>query len=302
MLNLAEFLGLISGKIGSIPSVAYFHENQLTYPVRNEDERDYQFAMTNLTTALAATSVWFNSSFHRDSFAMALDKFLKRMPDQQPLDAVARIRGKSDIQPQGIGGFPKREASVKGPMRVLWAARWEHDKNPEDFFAALRLLKGKGVEFRLSVIGEQFRDSPAVFQEAEREFANLIDHWGYQESREEYEAVLLDADAVVSTANHEFFGISVVEAISAGAYPLLPNRLAYPEILSKGKKTDEYFYDGTPENLAKRLAEIAEQLKKGDLWRGDPDLCRNLVSRFEWNNLVPVLDEAIERVGGDSIP
>jgi len=54
MLNLAEFVGLADESVGRLPSVAYFHENQLTYPVRHEDERDYHFVLTNLTTAMAA--------------------------------------------------------------------------------------------------------------------------------------------------------------------------------------------------------------------------------------------------------
>jgi hypothetical protein len=83
MLNLAEFLGLAPGPLRNIPSVAYFHESQLTYPVRQESERDWHFAFTNLTTALAARQVWFNSAFHRDAFleagsALSLGIFLDR--------------------------------------------------------------------------------------------------------------------------------------------------------------------------------------------------------------------------------
>ncbi len=81
MLNLAEFLGLAPLSVRKMSAVVYFHENQLTYPVRVESERDYQFAMTNMTTALAATSVWFNSAFHRDSFFEAMEAFLRKMPD-----------------------------------------------------------------------------------------------------------------------------------------------------------------------------------------------------------------------------
>jgi len=136
MLNLAEFLGLSPHAIQKLPTIVYFHENQLTYPVRIESERDYQFAMTNMTTALAAKSVWFNSAFHRDSFLKALKAFLKKMPDCQPTDAVERIISKALVYPPGVNDMGKRGERKAGPLRILWAARWEHDKSPEAFFEA----------------------------------------------------------------------------------------------------------------------------------------------------------------------
>ena len=178
MLNLAEFLGLAPATVQRLPAVAYFHENQLTYPVRHEQERDYQFAFTNLTTALAATGVWFNSAFHREAFLDALPPFLSRMPDYQPIEAVERIRAKSEIQPPGMADSPRRGPRRPGPLRILWAARWEHDKNPEAFFEALEKLRQGGTAFRISVIGERFRDVPPVFDRARQAFGANIDRWG----------------------------------------------------------------------------------------------------------------------------
>ena len=296
LLDLAGFRGLAAAEVGRLPAVAYFHENQLTYPVRHENERDYHYGFTNMTTGLAARQVWFNSAFNRDSFLGALTDVLKKMPDYQPLNAVARIRDKSHIWPQGVAEFPARGPRKPGPLRLLWAARWEHDKDPDSFFAAVELLKQQGSDFRLSVIGERFRDVPEVFERARREFEGHIDRWGYQESRTEYEGALLEADVVVSTAAHEFFGVSIVEAVAAGAYPLLPRRLAYPEIFGVDDAVggDSFFYEGGAKELAGRLAQLAKRVERDDLWQGEAQRGRRAVQRFSWPRLAPLLDGALE--------
>ncbi len=297
MLNLAEFVGLVHPIAARLPKVIYFHENQLTYPVRVEDERDYQFAMTNLTSAIAADEIWFNSQFHMESFLDALMKFLKSMPDHQPIEQVEKIREKSLVYPPGINDFPARTERRPGPLRILWAARWEHDKNPEDFFDALEVLKNNDVRFEISVIGQSFRESPGIFEKARKRFNSLIVNWGYQESRREYENILLESDVVVSTANHEFFGLSVLEATAAGAYPLVPNRLSYPEIFGLGiiKGAEQFFYNGSTGDLADKLTELAVQVDSGTLWPKTINAAV-LTDRFKWKNLAAEYDYAFEKV------
>ncbi|MEE8450661.1 MAG: DUF3524 domain-containing protein [Thermoguttaceae bacterium] len=308
MLNLAELRGLAHESIRRLPSVVYFHENQLTYPVRHEDQRDLHFALTNWTTALAADEVWFNSAFHRDSFLEALAELLMRMPDHRHIESVAEIRAKSSIQPPPIDRRAPRGPRADGPLRILWVARWEHDKNPQTLFEALEILAARNVDFRISVIGEQFREIPPVFESAKERFAQHIDRWGYQKSRSEYEAALGEADVVVSTAIHEFFGISVVEAIAAGAYPLLPQRLAYPEILAPlGPDADKFFYDGHAETLADRLETLArrvdpEHCSPADLWQGDPAEAIRSVDRFDRPHRVREIDERFETLGATKKP
>ena len=293
MLNLAEWRGLLPADVPRLPAVVYFHENQLTYPTKHHDERDVHFGFCNMLTALSAEAVWWNSAFHRDEMLAALAELLARMPGYNLPDVPDRIRERSSIQPPGVDELPPRGPRSPGPLRILWAARWEFDKDPETFFAAIKLLAGRGVDFRLSVIGESFREVPEVFAQAKEEFAASIDRWGYQSSRDEYHCALSECDVFVSTAQHEFFGITAVEAMAAGAYPLLPRRLAYPELLaaSDTNSRDEYFYDGTAESLAKRLEQLAispEQLP-ADL----------PMQRFHWSRRVPKMDEAIERIAED---
>ncbi len=294
MLNLAEFCGLVDESIRQLPKVVYFHENQLTYPVQVASERDYQYCMTNITTAMAADAVWFNSQFHRDEFLDAIAKFLKRMPDYQPLEVIEQIREKSSVHPPGIHSVKNTQDKNSGATRILWAARWEHDKNPEDFFAAMKTLKKKGLDFRLNVIGEQFRDRPEVFDWAKDYFADHIDRWGYQSSRGEYEAALAQSDIVVSTANHEFFGIGILEAISAGCYPLLPNRLSYPSIIQSlvedENQQQAFLYDGT----AKALAAKFEGLVKDTAW-ARPTLRENIPQYF-WPHRTEQMDQSLKKL------
>ena len=296
MLNLAEYLGLVPQTIQKLPSVVYFHENQLTYPVAHPQEFDFHFVLTNLVTALASTEVWFNSSYHRDIFLDELQGFLKRMPDFQPFEAIEDIRRKSLVKYPGIYQFQKRGERNPGPMRIVWAARWEHDKNPELFFESLRILKASKIEFRVSVIGEQFRQVPDVFNSARQEFSDYIDRWGYQQDRNDYESTLLEADVFVSTADHEFFGISVLEGAAAGAFPLVPKKLAYPETLELDGGNEDFYYKDGADHLAERLVQLSEKIGNINLWDGNLDRAIRIVEKFYWKTKAPLLDQELIRL------
>jgi glycosyltransferase involved in cell wall biosynthesis len=290
MLNLPELLGF-APQLAHLPRVLYFHENQLTYPVRIARKRDLHFAFTNISSALAADAVWFNSAYHRDVFLEAAAEFLARMPDFRLDGAVDKLRARSAVWPQGISPIANA-AREDGPLHIVWAARWEFDKDPETFVAALDLLARRRLDFCVSMIGEQSRRQPAIFAKAKSRHADRIRHWGFQESRAEYEAVLASADVVVSTAIHEFFGVAIAEAVSAGAYPLVPRALAYPEVLA-GLEED-CFHDGSADDLANKLQAAIERQAAGRLWCGDRNRGRELMQRFHWSALAPRLDDALD--------
>ena len=235
MLPLAELVGL-APMLATIPRVLYFHENQLAYPVRDEytGERDHHYGFTQLMAALAATRCVFNSAHNRDSFLTAATELLRRMPDAVDATWLTDIAGRSTVlgvpldlpEPTQFDDGGDRHA---GPI-LLWNHRWEHDKNPDGFLAALRSVRQGGARFRLIVCGQRFRAAPDAFDAIRAEFADQIIYWGYTEDRAEYYALLGRAHIAVSTAHHEFFGLSMLEATHFGARPLVPNRLSYPEL------------------------------------------------------------------------
>lgn len=275
-VDVATLKALLPTSLREIPIATYFHENQFAYPVQNKDQRDLHFALTNLTTALASDRVAFNSAHNLESFLEGCRMVLKKAPDTSFPDTEPLIRAKSIILPppldfNAIDAIGDVDNNDNTPV-ILWNHRWEHDKNPERFFTALFELAQQGTDFKLIVLGQSFRYQPPIFEEARQRLQERILHFGYAPSREEYSQWLHRADLVVSTANHEFFGLSVLEAVRAGCRPLLPARLAYPEIFPT-----EYLYEERT---------FTKELTKGLLKkRLNKEEAEKLTSSFSWPSL-----------------
>ncbi len=229
---LAELVGLAPALQG-VPRVLYFHENQLTFPTQGPAQpRDHHFGFTQLVSSLAAQRCVFNSAYNRDSFLAAADTLLRRMPDAVPKGWVDTIRARSVVLgvPLPLTQDPIAPAleDPRGPL-LLWNHRWEHDKNPGTCLRGLGTLADEGVAFRVAVCGQSFSRRPPVFEEMRPALAGRAVQWGHADAAS-YAALLDAADVVLSTAHHEFFGVSVMEAVHHGARPLVPDRLAYPEL------------------------------------------------------------------------
>ena len=234
-LPLTDLIAL-QPQLAAIPRVLYFHENQLAYPVREEQPRDHHFGFSQMVSALVATHCVFNSQWNLESFLESGTRLLKRMPDAIPPHWMTSIESRSTVLPLPMRfpdlpsdrfSEPAPESRAKGPI-ILWNHRWEHDKQPDVFFELIEALYSRNIPFRLAVCGESFRKVPPAFERAQERFADHIVHWGYGTAAT-YAELLGQAHIAVSTAAHEFFGIAMLEALYGGAYPLVPNRLAYPE-------------------------------------------------------------------------
>ena len=196
----------------------------------------------SLFLSIVADTVLFNSKFNLNSFLESIPTFFKLQPDYRPKNLQDKIVPKckvlyfpisieAPLDPQ------KRIIDDTTVLHIVWPHRWynlrsitnliaygtitltffvifqrEHDKGPETFFAMIDALCEKGCRFRLSVVGEQFSEIPAVFEESrlryeKNENCEILD-WGFV-SRERFMQILSSAHVVVSTALHEFFGVSM---------------------------------------------------------------------------------------------
>jgi glycosyltransferase involved in cell wall biosynthesis len=199
-------------------------------------ERDLHYGVTQMMSCLAATQCWFNSRYNLDSFIDAARRLLASMPDAKCPDWVERIEARSRVMPLPLElpTLPARARRKEGRPLVVWNHRWEYDKAPERLFAGVDAALDAGLALRLAVVGERFKKVPACFAEAKARFEDHplieLEAWGFLESRADYWELLGRADLVVSTAKHEFFGISMMEAAHAGADLLVPDDLAYVEL------------------------------------------------------------------------
>lgn len=300
MLDVTTFLSLTRKLTANIPVAIYFHENQLTYPWSPDDrdiihKRDRHYGFINYSSTLAADAVFFNSSYHKESFLTGLTGFLKHFPDYNENHTVDKIREKSLVLPLGLAlstldSFEIEKNSSKGktPL-ILWNHRWEYDKNPVDFFRALYALADKGRDFEVAIIGENFRKRPKEFKEAKEKLGKRIIQYGYAKSFEDYAHLLWKSDILPITSNQDFFGGSVVEGMYCNTFPLLPKRLAYPEHIP-GTHHEDYFYDDF-KDLVRRLEKAIKCIDKTR--RSEP---RRFVEKYKWEKMAPLYDERLNKV------
>ncbi len=289
MLSLAEFKSFYKP---DVPSIVYMHENQICYPSPKNSRRDVHFGFINITTCLAADKVVWNSNYHLESFLGSLDDFIKVMPDQHPAKLEERIRNKSEVLPPGVDLGSIDNLSVAkddNPALIVWNHRWEFDKKPEDFFAALYELEQESLDFGVVVLGENFQAKPRLFLEAKERLGSRVMQFGHVPDREEYLHWLCRGSVSVSTAIQENFGIAAVEAAYAGALPLWPRRLAYPELLDAD--ADDHLYADFPELVLK----LKKALSVSPPDRNLRETCSGRLWRFDWSQLISLYDDLIER-------
>ncbi len=225
MVDLATLKGL-HPRLAWVPSLYYFHENQFAYPMSKHQLESIEPKMVQLYGALAANQCLFNSQFNLDSFLAGVGALLKKLPDEVPPQIEAQIKEKSRVLPIVI--HPIQGEVHKNKQWTVWNHRWEYDKAPDVFYQALCQLKQRNIDFKLVLLGARHQQKNSILKQIEITFSEYI-ICNAKVSKTEYQRLLSQAGLVVSSAIHEFQGLSVLEAVSAGAVPVVPDALCYQE-------------------------------------------------------------------------
>ena len=300
-LDVAVLRSLLARQGIDMRLALYFHENQFSYPGQVHDPGMFQFTSINFTSALCADRLAFNSHYNRDTFLAGVRQYVKKAVDMDLGHLEEQIWKKSVILSPGIDfqqidglydlydlsgktATVQRAVEVVEPVArkkeqvIVWNHRWEHDKDPETFFHTLFALAEAETEkypFQLIVLGQHFTNQPAIFAQAKTVLHNRILHFGYVKSRQDYARLLMMGDYVVSTARHEFFGISVLEGVRAGCRPVVPDRLSYKEIFPQ-----KYRYaQGTLQEHLQRLLVCPDSV------HSIQDEAQRLTAPYSWPRL-----------------
>ncbi len=298
-VDLPRLIGFLPERWRQVRTLAYFHENQLTYPVANGGRNDHGPGFSNILTAIRADALVFNSNFHRAEFGAAADKLLKRLPSPNPrAELAAAIERASVIPPlPDLDGIPPGPGAPEGaPMRVLFPHRLEPDKDPAAFCHAVREAADAGAEIELVFTGTgRGTPRPEIAAALQSVAAWTASDSGYAESRESYIKLLRGSDVVASTAHHEFFGVAFAEAMAAGCTPLAPGRLSYPSLLEgwQGVAGLGGLY-GPESGMVAHLLRLSEA-RSGLRQVAARDAARGAVIPFDAGTNVPALDALCDR-------
>ncbi len=293
LLDLPAFLALTRPRFASTPVLAYFHENQFTYPRIKGTKFNSWFGQINYLTALAANAVAFNSEFHRQDFLGALRALATQPNNWLVPESIASIEAKSFVLPVGVElEWLDEHEFVHDPVKpplVLWNHRWEFDKSPELFARVVRRLAGEGVPFELALAGEPGPNPSPVMADLARDLPERIHHFGFAAGREEYARLLWASDIAVSTTRHEFFGVAMVEAMYTGCLPLAPRRFNFPALVPPELHEACLFDD--EDGFTRRFRVLL-----GDRPAGAPERVRASATRFAWKYVAPAWDAALDRL------
>ena len=296
MTDLAAVVGLSRPVLDGIPIALYMHENQITYPVAGRTRAEHRLALISWHSMLAADAIAFNSGFHRDAVGKALPGLLRAMPDDEVPDPARLTAKPVVVLPVGVdlGRITSNPRRREDPPIVVWNHRWDPDKRPEMFLDAVVDLADEGVAFDVALAGERFAgqsDEYAAQVERLGDRVLVAEHL----SDHEYVRLLRRADLVVSTAVQEFFGVAVVEAMAAGAMPILPDELVYPERVPN-QLHPRCLYRGERQ-LRDRLREALTDVVGTNLIG---EQLAESVAGFDWSRAAPRYDDWLASVAAQA--
>ncbi len=241
-LNVAD-LHRLHPAVAHQPCVVYFHRNQMPDPARLELDPTQDLA--NLTSATAASEIWFNSKYHASSFLGNLELLIETHEELRTGNLLEDIQAKLRRVLPPIDMLSTQEIARNSPVERDPDGVFIETRNAdmELLNAALAILCKMKQKLHLFIVG------PATGIVADCPKTLIAEHDLPGQVRG-----LFAATAFVSTQLDAPFDEFAIRAMSLACRPVFPNSGVYPEMLPM-QLHESCLYELTAEALAYQIRE-----------------------------------------------
>jgi len=277
-MNLADLHRLMPD-MAKVPSVVYFHDNQLP---AGEGAEASGNELANLSTAMAASEIWFNSQYHQYSFQAKATALVARQPELLNRNPMAEVIGKSVLMvpPMDLHIAKHLQASAKYSRRPRTIFVPTRDADIQLLNQGLTILARRGEEFELVTVGPLDDLSPEFTRVTIPEVDEYAQVAGMLQS-----SIFLSG-RFASPCDHQ-----AALALSAQCWPVLPADGAYLELIPQ-ELHGQCLYNGTPDGLYACVR---------DAWHQPPpaqveEAMANCLAPFDAITACRAMDERFEQI------
>ena len=243
-LNLADLLRM-TPEIGHKPSIAYFYSNQLASAGAPGHDEIARQAM--LSTAMAATEVWFPSYFHIRGFLTAAAAQYDSHPESGGKESVRGLIAKSQLVHPPVELVPpgKDAESIDSERKGRTICFDCREEESVIFQPLLKEISVRKEPVAVHVLGKPLHNIPAGVPVV------LVDG----KSDQELTQTLKRCEMYISAKSGDNFDPLAMQAMALGCIPILPREGYYQEFLPKALHA-WCLFDGTSGDLLNRLMDL----------------------------------------------
>lgn len=237
-MNLANLYRMMPA-LASLPSVVYFHENQLPPPGTSGGALE----LVNLNTATAATEIWFNSLYHLRTFLARASALVDKHSELSSRNPMPQLTAKAHLMRPPVDLGPVQElrganADRRNRQTIFVETR---DADVTLLNASLDRLSQSGTPFRLITVGPV----ESLWDRWERRTIGEADEIGHV-------IALFEASIFLSVKPGAPADNLAARALAAGCHTLVPASGCYPELIPEAYHS-ACLYESSATDLAARL-------------------------------------------------
>jgi len=282
-LNLADF-GRLVPALAAVPSLVYFHSNQLPPPDAEQDitAPAAPEVLANLSTAATAHEIWFNSPYHMKCFFERTRALLSRHEQTFAHDPLAELEGKSRVMlpptDLRIAQNVQTASSIMRDKRTLFVDTRDADCTLLN--EALEVLRRRKQTFQLLTVGACRGLSPQWPRAAVPD----LDQFAIVQA-------MLKSGLFLSLRRNVFWDERLLIALAAGCWPIVPAGGVYSDLIPK-LLDERCTYDGTSGHMAFVIQDFWEMI----LPEGYDEAIAGILGPVNPITATKAIDERLEQI------